>query len=524
MFENKQETKMKLTRITSIGSLTAVAVVLSGLLVSPQAKAQNAAASYSAYNSAFLVQNGSTVYYSHRLITQDSSEPKMYVSANDIEVAEDAYQHSHNQSDLNLIIALLNRYLVTNGTDWSYDGWNDDIGWMVNIFVRGYQLTGQANFLTEAENEWNMGYNRGWDSSLGGGIWENTSDPGKEALSNNNFIFEAVQLYQLSGDATYLTKAEAIYNWVRSNLVNTTNSNNSKGVPGQVNQGINANGSLSTGDNLYNSGTWVKAANDLYRVTGTQQYHDDALLTITHVINAEPTLKSTQECCGNQWAYWFVQGLSEFATDNGQWGTYLTYLQNNANAAWSKRCSLNLTWNDWTNATDCSATTDPMEVGSAVAIWQYLPPPALSLSGTWEIQNVNSGLAVNVVGGSTSNGAAVDQEAYTGQSSAKWTFVSIGGGFYQIKNVNSGQALNVKGSVTANALSGAAIDQWPAGSFTPGNQVWVPYKNSDGTYTFYNRNSYQALNIPGNSTSSGTVLDQWFGNFGTGQKFNLIAR
>ncbi len=106
-----------------------------------------------------------------------------------------------------------------------------------------------------------------------------------------------------------------------------------------MNQGINPDGSLLTGDNLYNNGTWVKAANTLYRVTGTQMYHDDALLTITHVINTEPILHSTAECCGNQWAYWFTQGLSEFATDNNQWGTYLSFMQNNANTAWSHRCS-----------------------------------------------------------------------------------------------------------------------------------------------------------------------------------------
>jgi hypothetical protein len=512
---------MKLTRMTSIVSLTAVAGVLFGLIVSPQAKAQNAAAAYSAYNSAFLVQNGSTVYYSHRLKTQDSSEPKMYVSANDIEVAEDAYQYGHNQSDQALIVALLNRYLVANGTDWSYDGWNDDIGWMDNIFIRGYQLTGQANFLTEAENEWNMGYNRGWNSTFGGGILEQQGQGGKEALSNNNFIFEAVQLYQLSGDSTYLTKAESIYNWVRSNLVNTTNSNNSRGVPGQVNQGISSSGSLSTGDNLYNSGTWVKAAADLYRVTGTQMYHDDALLTITHVINAEPTLKSTAECCGNQWAYWFTQGLSEFATDNNQWGTYLSFLQNNANKSWSERCSLNLTWNDWTNPSNCSQTTDPMEVGSAVEIWQNLPPSSLSLSGNWEIQNVNSGLAVAVTGGSTTGGAHVDQETFaSGNTAMLWTITPSSGGFFEIKNVKSGLLLEVAGK---SVLPSAAIHQWTAGALIPGNDQWMPVKNSDGSYRFYNLNSYLALDVPGGSKSSGTVLDQYFSNYGSSQNFNLIA-
>jgi hypothetical protein len=514
---------MKLTRMTSIGSLTAVAVVLSGLLVSLPAEAQNAAAAYSAYNSAFLVQSGGTTCYATTLTSVGTKCAGTWIAGNDLELAMDGYQNSHSAADRALIVPLLNTFLTNTGTDWSNDSWNDDIGWMVNPFIRGYQFTGQANFLTVAENNWNMAYNRGWDSVVGGGIWENQSKPDKEALSNDNFIFEAVELYQLSGDATYLTKAEAIYAWVRANLVNTTSSNNNLGAPGQVNQGIKPDGSLNAGDGFYNAGTWIKAANQLYRITGTQQYHDDAVRTINHVMSEQPILHSTSECCGNQWAYWATQGISEFATDNNAWSTYLTYMQNNANAAWNERSSLNLTWNDWRNPTNDSGT-DGMEMGSGAEVPMNLPPPALSLSGTWELQNVNSGLAVNVVGASKANSAAIDQEAYSGQTSAQWTFVAVSGGFYQIKNVNSGEVLNIKGSVTTNALAGTAADQWPAGTTIPGNQDWMPVKNPDGSYSFYNLNSYMALDVPGASKTSGTVLQQYYGNGGTNQEFNLIAR
>jgi hypothetical protein len=247
--------------------------------------------------------------------------------------------------------------------------------------------------------------------------------------------------------------------------------------------------------------------------------------TINHVMTEQPILHSTSECCGNQWAYWVTQGISEFATDNNAWSTYLTYMQDNANAAWSERCSLNVTWNDWTNPTNCTETSDPMEMGSAAEIWQNLPPPALNLSGTWEIQNVNSGLALNVKGASKANGAEVVQYPFSsGQTNAEWTFVPTSGGYYQIKNVNSGLVLNVSGSVTSNALSGALIDQWTAAGMIPGNDQWMPVQNSDGSYSFYNLNSYQALDVPGSSKSSDVQLAQWFGNFGTNQKFTLIAR
>jgi predicted alpha-1,6-mannanase (GH76 family) len=518
---------MKLVRMTSLSSLTAMAVVLSGLLVSSQAKAQSASIStvaYEAFNSGFLVQGNGQACYTHKLATVSTSCEATWEGADDIEMAEDYYTYTHDPATRSLIVTLLNTFLVNNNTDWSYDDWNDDIAWMTNAFLRGYQITGQANFLTQAEYGWNLAYNRGWDSSLGGGIWENQGKPGKESLSNNPFVFEAVQLYQLSGDSTYLTKAQAIYDWVRTNLVNTTNSTNSKGAPGQVNQGIKADGSLNVADNVYNEGLFINAANDLYRITGTQMYHDDALLAITHRVNLGAVLHNSSEGGGSQWQYWFTRGVGDFATQNGAWGTYLSWMQGNANAAWNERCSLNLTWNDWTNPTNPSGT-DGAEMESAAEIWQNLPQPAISLSGTWEIQNVNSGLALNVKAASKIAGAIVVQYPFmSGQTNSLWTFVPTSGGFYQIKNVNSGLVLNVSGGVTTNALNGALIDQTDPAGMTPGNQQWVPVKNSDGTYSFYSLNSQQALDVPGASTTSDVQLDQWFGNSTTAQKFKLIAR
>jgi hypothetical protein len=513
---------MKLENLISIRSLPCIAVVVLGFFLSSTVEAQNeASAAYNAWNSAFLVQANGQTYYATTLTSKGTTPALMYTGATDIALAEDAYQHSPSAAQQQLIIALLNDYLTKNGTDWSYDGWNDDIGWMVNAFIRGYQITGNSSFLTEAENEWNMGYNRGWDSSLGGGIWENTSKPDKEALSNNPYIFEAVTLYQITGDSNYLTKAEAIYSWVRANLVNTTNQTNSLGEPGSVNQGINGNGSLNASDNVYNEGTWVEAANALYRVTGNQQYYNDALLTINHRVNAGAILHSTAECCGNVWAYWFTLGTSQFLNDTGLWNQYQSWFQGNATAAWSERNSLNLTWNDWTNPTN-DANPDAMEMESAAAIWQHLPPPSLSLSGHYEIQSVVSGMALNVKGASTANGAAVVQYPFiSGQTNALWTFVPTGGGYYHIVNVNSGQAINVTG---ASVASKALIVQWPVGTLIPGNDLWLPVQNPDGTYSFYNLNSLQAINDPGSSTTADVQYDQWWGDGNSGEKFKLISQ
>jgi hypothetical protein len=499
--------------------------------------ASTAALAYAAWNSAFLEQNNGHPYYAKEETSVGDTVALMYTGALDIAVAEDVYQQIHSQGQRDLITSLIDTYLLDNvatasgtqnenGTNWSYDGWNDDIGWMTNAVLRGYQYTGVAQYLTVAENNWNMGYNRGWDSTLGGGIWENNMpSAGKQALSNNPFVWEGVTLYQLTGDATYLTKAEAIYSWVRTNLVNTTGSNNNLGGPGQVNQGINQDGSLSASDNVYNEGAFVAAAAALYRVTGTQAYYDDAVRTITHVINKQPILNNNQEHCGCQWAYWFTYGLGQFATEANLWPQYLAYFQKNADAAWSERNALNLTWNDWTAPTSNSVSAgdpDEVEMESAVAIWQHLPPPSVDLSGTYEIQSVASGLAVTVAAGATTNGAAIVQSPFTtGTTSALWTFVPTSGGYYQIKNVNSGLVANVSG---VSAVNGAQVVQWPAQGMTPGNDQWLPVPNSDGTYSFYNFNSLQALDDPGASTANGTQLDQSFGNSSSSQAFRLVRQ
>ncbi len=470
----------------------------------------------------------------------------LYTGALDVAVAEDVYQQTHSQDQRNLIISLLNTFLednVTtsagtmpgNGTNWNYDGYDDDLGWMTNAVLRGYQYTGVAQYLTVAENNWNIDYNRGWMANLGGGVEENVSpgysNPQREALSNDNLVFTGVTLYQVTGDSTYLTKAESIYAWVRANLFNSTNSENALGMPGQVNEGIfDSNGSLNPSDNVYNEGSFLTAATSLYRITGNQEYYNDAQLVINHVTTEQPILHNSEEACGCQWAYWFTNGLSQFATVANLWSQYLPYLQNNANAAWSKRNGKNLTWNDWTTATSESVAAgsnggagnpDEVEMESAVAIWQHLPPPSVNLSGQYEIQNVASSLAVQVQTSSTASVKPVVQDTFGGASNQLWTFVPTSGGYYHIQNVGTGQVMNASG---LTAKSGESIVQYPAAGIIPGNDQWQPVQNPDGTYSFFNLNSLQALDDPGESTQAGLQLDQYFGNSTSAQSFKLVAQ
>jgi hypothetical protein len=72
--------------------------------------------------------------------------------------------------------------------------------------------------------------------------------------------------------------------------------------------------------------------------------------------------------------------------------------------------------------------------------------------------NVTSGKALEVAAGSMTNGATVDQSAYTGSSAQQWQIVSAGNGWFELLNVNSGQSLDVSAGSTA---AGATVVQWP---------------------------------------------------------------
>jgi hypothetical protein len=87
-------------------------------------------------------------------------------------------------------------------------------------------------------------------------------------------------------------------------------------------------------------------------------------------------------------------------------------------------------------------------------------------------------------------------------------------GYYRIQNVNSGLYVNVVGASTNMG------SQYP--TVTTYNDQWRPVLHSDGSYSFYNALSAQALDVPAASTAGGVQLDQWGENASVAQEFSLI--
>ncbi len=92
-----------------------------------------------------------------------------------------------------------------------------------------------------------------------------------------------------------------------------------------------------------------------------------------------------------------------------------------------------------------------------------------------------------------------------------------GGTYYKIINRNSGQALDISGASTSNG--GMAI-QWPYSSGA--NQQWREV-SVNGGYKLINRNSGLLLDDPNGSKTNGTQLDQWNDTNGSNQWWNLVS-
>jgi predicted alpha-1,6-mannanase (GH76 family) len=538
-----------MTRLRPSSLLLAAVAALS---IPAVARADQATDAFTAWNAAFLVQNGTQTYYATTDILDATIRSGTWVGALDIAVAEDRYERTHDPADRQLVDDLVTTFIAAEGTDWSGDTWDDDLAWMVIAVLRGYQITGDPSFLSVAETNWNTAFNRGWDTTYaGGGVWENLGNetppsafnqPSKCCLSNNPLIKMGLVLYEMTGDTTYLSKCEEMYAWVRSHLFDA--------MTGQVNECIgfttisDTTGYVQTSDNAYNSGSFLEAADDLYRVTGTMSYYADALLAITHRTSVEPILHNDGQG-ESQWGYRFIKGLTQFATYNDTWSPYETWLENNANAAWANRDTLNVTWNDWTTPTPVPSyanvnqisSTDvvPLCTSSAAAIWQLIPPwNAPPFLGSYELKNAAGNLSLDasdaedaggggpeeLEGGSSEGGTPVVQASFDGTAGFLWSFVPASGGYYRIQNAGNGLFLSVQGPW---AKMGAGVVTTESAPHGQGNDKWLPVANADGTYGFYNLASAMVLDDPGGSTSAGTQFDQWAGNGGPGQAFTLIS-
>ena len=474
------------------------------------------------FNNALLYTSGNTAYYKAAL--NNNNNDGTWTGSLDIMGMEDTYERTGSPAHRTLVNNLCATWLVNTPPPWAWDGWNDDIGWFTMALIRGYQMTGTANFLTQAEYGFNFAFNRGWDTQFnGGGIWEQqpANMPAgqladKEALSNDSLGKVACMIYQSTGDSSYLSKAQQIYAWVRSHIYNPST--------GQVYTGIAQDGTVNTGTAVYNQGTFIDFATLLYKITGNSQYYTDAQTAANFTINHLTVngILSNGATYLNTWADEFARGLGHLCKNNPSlWATYYPFMLNNANSIMShRRTDKNLCWNAWDQNTSTDNTLVATKFVSAVAMLQFTPVTQPggggggSIAGTHVIVNQANGLAIDN-GSSTVQGALMVQWGLNGGSQQKWTFTQNSDTSWNIISQYSGQALDDPGSSTAN---GTQMVQWGANGGS--NQKWWVDVQSNGHYKIWNQASSLALDDD-NSNANGTPLIQWGWNGGANQLWIL---
>ncbi|MGW0809016.1 pectinesterase family protein [Nonomuraea sp. NPDC002799] len=125
--------------------------------------------------------------------------------------------------------------------------------------------------------------------------------------------------------------------------------------------------------------------------------------------------------------------------------------------------------------------------------------------GVYQLKVTTSAKCLDVVAGSTDNGAQVQQWGCSGDTWQQFTVVSGGSGVYTLRNVNSGRCLDVPNGA---ATSGLRLQQWGCGDGLKSNQLWRFVASGSGTYQVVNVASGLCVSDQGASTADGAAVIQ----------------
>ncbi len=282
-----------------------------------------------------------------------------WTDAEVLEVFIDAYERIGDRKYLTVAEQFYDGIISRRGNDWSWNEYNDDVFWMVLATIRLYKNTKNQEYLTVAKVNFDMCYNRAWDTSfMGGGFWWRTDNTSKNGCVNGPGAFSALFIYETTGDERYLNIAKEVMAWEIEHLFNEQT--------GQHYDNIDINGNLNTWTNTGNQGNIIGPCTMLYKITGEQKYFDYALKAAEHAA----TLGDGADELLNEGA-----NSGDTIGGKGQLGRWLGYfiaecgvvgfdefMYANAESAWNNRNSDGLMWGEFgrTTVEDIQNTTEKM--------------------------------------------------------------------------------------------------------------------------------------------------------------------
>jgi predicted alpha-1,6-mannanase (GH76 family) len=323
---------------------------------------------FDTYSNAFYMSSGTNAWFK---ADQTGGVADFWEQAEEIECVIDACARSSNANYRVMTAHLLNGFEKEHGTNWTSNHYNDDCMWACIAFARGYLVTGETRFKDVARWNFDMIYDRAWDTNLGGGLYWMTDNKSKNACVNGPGGIAAYLLSRIYGDAAYRIKAGDIFNWERKVLFNPDT--------GAVYDGISANGRIHAWASTYNQGTFIGLANFLGRT-------NDATLAADYTRDylADSGILPEYGIAGNNSGFnaIFLRWMSTFMWDRGLQSTYQSWLQDNADAAWNvRRTSDGLSWCQWREQTPMGTNLHSWDCISSLEALPVVSQPPRTSSG-----------------------------------------------------------------------------------------------------------------------------------------------
>jgi lysophospholipase L1-like esterase len=152
---------------------------------------------------------------------------------------------------------------------------------------------------------------------------------------------------------------------------------------------------------------------------------------------------------------------------------------------------------------------------TAVPVADEAEAATIDPAASYVLVSRHSGKAIDVSGGSTSDGASIVQWTRTGGANQQWQLVDSGGGYYQLRARHSGKVVDV-----SSTADGADVVQRTSSSAN--SQQFRVVDTDSGYVKLINRSSGKALDLWGWSTADGARISQYTDSGGANQQWQLI--
>ena len=271
-------------------------------------------------------------------------------SAETTEVFVDAYERFQDVASKEIMIEVVDSWLKSQGEDWKWNAYNDDIMWACIMLTRTYLITKNERYLNIAKNNFKTVWDRAWTDQYGGGlVWCEESDKtSKNACVNGPGAIAACYLAIATGDTSYYQKAADAINWLNTMLVQEDGSVWDCIDWDRQNNKYTYNTWVST----YNQGTYLGACKMLYEYTHNTDYLEMAkraakrATKISDILDGEDNGGDLIGFKGIL-ARWFGKFIKDLKIN-----IYNDWAANNAHSAWANRNKDNLMWTKFGTKTE----------------------------------------------------------------------------------------------------------------------------------------------------------------------------